>query len=164
MKTTIVPAQVISVEDIIAANLNLTQVVLLISPIFMSALVFLGLPPFMHIRVYKIILLLILSLPPLLLAVRINGIIVLRWVVLVAEFNFRPDYYLYSVKNHHNCYCQQTDYLNDQSPETVNSVNRQKIPKYRLSIDERIVIDNLIKQKSIHYYTDGKGNLNASIQ
>ncbi len=61
MKTTIVPAQVISVEDIIAANLNLTQVVLLISPIFMSALVFLGLPPFMHIRVYKIILLLILD-------------------------------------------------------------------------------------------------------
>jgi len=90
MKTNIVPAQITSLEDIIAANLNLTQVVLLIIPIFVSALVFLGLPPFMHIRLYKIIVLLVLGLPPLVLAVRINGVVSLRWVVLIADFYFRP--------------------------------------------------------------------------
>jgi len=164
MKTTIVPAQITSLEDIIAANLNLTQVVLLIIPIFISALVFVGLPPFMHIRLYKIIVLLVLSLPPLVLAVRINGVVALRWVVLIADFNFRPDCYLYTVKNHQNCYCQQTDYLNEPSPETLSLINRQKIPNYQLSIDERLAIDDLIKQRSIHFYADRKGNLNASIQ
>jgi len=119
MKTNIVPAQITSLEDIIAANLNLTQVVLLIIPIFVSALVFLGLPPFMHIRLYKIIVLLVLSLPPLVLAVRINGVVALRWVVLIADFYFRPGRYLYTVKNHQNCYCQQTDYLNEPSPEIL---------------------------------------------
>jgi len=119
MKTNIVPAQITSLEDIIAANLNLTQVVLLIIPIFVSALVFLGLPPFMHIRLYKIIVLLVLSLPPLVLAVRINGVVALRWVVLIADFYFRPGRYLYIVKNHQNCYCQQTDYLNEPSPEIL---------------------------------------------
>jgi len=46
MKTTTVPAQVTTVEDRLAGNLSLTQLLLLVCPVFVSCLIYVVFPPF----------------------------------------------------------------------------------------------------------------------
>jgi len=164
MKSTTVPAQITSVEDDIAGSLSMTQVVLLVIPIFTSALVFAGLPPTMHLAIYKIILLIIFGLPPLLLAIRVREIIVLRWLLLVVGYSFRPKQYLHTVKYHHNCFCQQS-FIKDKNDQVViDLVELKKVPKIEVSIAERLLVGNVLKQNSVKFYADGRGKLNASIK
>lgn len=61
MKTTIVPAQITTVEDTIAGNLSLNQILLLASPVFLDSALFVVLPPFYHAAAYKIILLIAIA-------------------------------------------------------------------------------------------------------
>lgn len=163
MKTTVVPAQVTSMEDTIAGSLSLTQVVLLIIPVFISAFLFAGLPPSMHIKLYKLILLLFIGLPPLVLAIRFKGVIALRWLFLISSYRLRPTIYLQTVKYHHDCYCLRFD-VEDKNEETIDALTTKTISKKDLSISERFVITSFLKQKSIKFYTDERGKINASIQ
>ena len=45
MKTAIVPAQVTTVEDKVAGNLNLTQLLLIASPVFVRGVIYAVFPP-----------------------------------------------------------------------------------------------------------------------
>ena len=95
MKVTVVPAQVTTVEDRIAGNLSMSQMMLLAIPIFGGSALFAALPPFMGGSPYKYILLGILALIACGLAIRIRGKILLFWILLIARYNLRPTYYLY---------------------------------------------------------------------
>ncbi len=53
MKTTTVPAQVTTVEDKIAGSLTLSQLFLLIGPIFIASAIYLIIPPTMHLTIIK---------------------------------------------------------------------------------------------------------------
>ena len=83
MKTSIVPAQITSIEDTVTAKLSLTQIILLILPVFVSALIVALSPPFMHIRTYKLVLSMIFGMPSMLLAVRLRGQLILYWQALI---------------------------------------------------------------------------------
>ena len=56
MRTTVVPAQVTTVEDRIIGKLGFSQIVLLMIPVFLSAGIFTLLPSAMNGALYKYIL------------------------------------------------------------------------------------------------------------
>ena len=56
MKTTVVPAQITTIEDRIAGNLTFIQIVLLICALILSTVVYAAIPPRIHLTVVKLIL------------------------------------------------------------------------------------------------------------
>ncbi len=108
MRTTIVPAQITSVEDKIAGNLTLTQISLLLAPIFIASIVYIVFPPKLHFAFYKLLIILCSILIFSLLALRIKGKIVLQWIVILLRYHFRPRYFIF---NKNEVYLRDTSYL-----------------------------------------------------
>ena len=73
MRTTVVPAQITSVEDKIAGNLSFTQLLLLVTPLFLGISLLILLPPFGVFAVYKIIISSAVTIVCISLAIRIRG-------------------------------------------------------------------------------------------
>lgn len=96
MRMTVVPAQITTVEDRIIGNLGFSQILLLIVPIFVSAGVFVLLPPFMGGAVYKYVVMGIVTVLFCLLAIRIKGKLLAFWLVIIIRYNLRPKYYLFN--------------------------------------------------------------------
>src|SRR5581483_2108405 len=95
MKVRSIPAQITTVEDKIAGNLNLTQMILLVIPIFWIMIVYALIYPQMHFAWYKLPIILIIGLVCCVLALRIRGKVVLNWLVILLRYNSRPTFYLY---------------------------------------------------------------------
>ena len=101
MRTTAIPAQVTTVEDRIAGNLGMSQMVLLFIPIIIGSFLYAGLPPAMHSAVYKLVLLTVLLCICCGLAVRIRGKIVLFWGIILLRYWLRPRYYVFDKRSTH---------------------------------------------------------------
>jgi hypothetical protein len=95
MRTTVVPAQVTTVEDKIAGNFSLLQVMLLTAPIFGGSALFVVLPPFFTYALYKAILVGIAVAFCAVLAIRIKGKVLLSWLLILTRYYYRPRYYVY---------------------------------------------------------------------
>ncbi len=96
MKTTIIPAQITTVEDTIAGNLNLTQIILLLTPVFLSTFIYALLPQRLAFTTYKIPLIVLVSLVFILLSLRIKGRLVFSWIGILSIYFFRPHLYLFN--------------------------------------------------------------------
>ena len=96
MRSTVVPAQITSVEDKIAGNLTFVQVLLLIAAMLIGALLYLVLPPKLHFGSIKIALVSLELIFFASLALRVKGKIVADWLVLLLRFKFRPRIYVFT--------------------------------------------------------------------
>lgn len=96
MKTTIVPAQVTTVEDRIAGNLTLSQLLLLALPIFGCSLLYVALPPFLGAAPYKVILMVLATSLCLIMAIRIRGRLLVGWLVVLARYHARPRQHVFN--------------------------------------------------------------------
>jgi len=72
MKIRNIPAQITTVEDKIVGNLSLTQMILLMIPIFWFMLVYTLFYPFMQYSWYKLPIFLIIAVFSLILAIRVK--------------------------------------------------------------------------------------------
>lgn len=96
MRTTVIPAQITTVEDKIAGSLNITQIIILMIPIFLTTILFAFVPPVMKLVWYKISFILIILFICLILAWRIKGRVVLNWLLILWRFNHRPMYFIFN--------------------------------------------------------------------
>lgn len=96
MRTTVIPAQVTTVEDTIAGNLTLTQIMLFIAPMLISTAIYAVLPQKLSFTTYKIPLIFFVSLTFILLALRIKGRLVLNWFILLVSFLVRPHLFVFN--------------------------------------------------------------------
>ncbi len=96
MRSTVIPAQVTTVEDTIAGNLTLTQIILLIMPVLLSTAVYAVMPERLVLSTYKIPLIVILFAVFVVLALRIKGRIVLSWLSVMAIYYFRPHIFVFN--------------------------------------------------------------------
>jgi len=96
MRSTVVPAQVTTVEDRIMGSLGFSQLALLVIPVFIAAALFVILPPVMHSSAYKYAIMIIIGLLMGILAIRIKGKIILLWLITILRYNLRPKYYLFN--------------------------------------------------------------------
>jgi hypothetical protein len=165
MRSTIVPAQVTTVEDRVAGKLGLSQLVLLAAPVFLGSILYVILPPFYEYHVYKIVVLVVLAVACGLLAVRIKGQILLLWLLMIARYNLRPRYFVYSKNSLHG----RDKVEPSKSEEAVDTgadapaVARPKQPQ--LSTAELVKIEELLAnpQANVRFTTTRKGELRVHI-
>lgn len=96
MKTTVVPAQITTVEDRIAGNLTFPQIVLMILPLLTSTAVYVCVPRFMHFSALKIVLMGLQFIFFGGLAIRFRGKIVADWLIIYLRFTTRPRRYIFT--------------------------------------------------------------------
>ena len=95
MRTTVIPAQVTTIEDTIAGSLNLTQIALLLSSLLVITFIYAVFPKPMMISYYKVLLFVLTFATFGGLAVRIKGKIVLSWFFVLSAYYLRPRYYVF---------------------------------------------------------------------
>ncbi|MCG3206325.1 MAG: hypothetical protein KCHDKBKB_03060 [Elusimicrobia bacterium] len=96
MRTTIIPAQITTVEDKIAGSLNMTQILILMFPVLWTALIYILFAPVMKLAPYKLGLIGAVIAICLILIIRIKDKIVADWLGVVLRYQFRPKYWLYN--------------------------------------------------------------------
>lgn len=96
MRTTVIPAQITTVEDKIAGNLNLTQIMILMVPVFWSTIVYAIFPAPMKLALYKLPVALSVTLLCIILSLRIKGKVIVSWLGVLIRYNLRPKYYLFN--------------------------------------------------------------------
>jgi len=168
MRTRIIPAQITTVEDKIAGNLTITQIFLLMIPIFCGTLVYMIFPPIMHIAWYKVTFVLFVLIVSLLLTLRIKGKILLQWVKILMQYNLRPKYYLFN---------KNDDYLRTMDTIVFEKKQRKFLKKapakqeketnrLHVSIGDLIRLEGLLANPKVTFSlkADKKGALNVAFK
>jgi len=96
MRTTIIPAQITTVEDKIAGSLNMTQILILMAPILWTAIIYILLMPSMKLTPLKLVLIIISTATSGILALRIKDKIIAEWLGVLMKYRLRPKYYLFN--------------------------------------------------------------------
>ena len=166
MKTTIVPAQVTTVEDKIAGNLNFTQLLLLVTPVFISGAIFAFFPPFLRLVGYKLIICSLLLLVCVSLAIRIKGKLLLTWISITARYNLRPRYYIYNKNDTHlrRASTAYKEVLEGSEEQAVKPTRRQ--PHVTIPVPLLVQLEQVIgdPRANFHLKTTKKGGLSVHIQ
>jgi hypothetical protein len=165
MRSTIVPAQVTTVEDRVAGRLGLSQLILLAAPVFLGSILYVILPPFFEYHVYKIVLMVVLAVACGLLAVRVKGQILLLWLIMLVRYNLRPRYFVYSKNSLHGrdkvepIKSEEVADNGAKAPVTAHP----KLPQ--LSTAELVKIEELLAnpQANVRFTTNRKGELRVHI-
>jgi len=164
MKTSVVPAQVTTIEDRIVGSLSLSQVLLLVIPVFIGAALYVGLPPFFHGALYKYAAIVLIALLSSLLAIRIKGKIVMLWILVLAKYNLRPRHIVFNKNTAANREYEQADgiYL-EVEPEApkIKPIARRS----RLSIAELSRVESYLDNPAanLSFITTRKGGLSVLI-
>ncbi len=160
MKTAIVPAQVTTVEDTITGNLTLSQLLLLVVPIFAGSGLFVVLPPFFGNAPYKIVLIVCLAAICGVLAIRIKGKVLLFWAIAMVRYNTRPRYYVFD-KN--DAYLRETEQPGKatETAETTEPTRIAAAPLPQLSTAAIVQVESLIANPAakLHFKANRKGEL-----
>jgi len=96
MRTTVIPAQITTVEDKIAGNLNLAQIVLLVIPVIWATVVYTIVPPVFRLAWYKLPVAMVVLVICVALSLRIKGKVLINWLAVLLRYNLRPKYYIYN--------------------------------------------------------------------
>ena len=163
MRHAAVPAQVTTVEDRIMGNLGLSQLVLLVLPVFVGAGLFVLLPPVMHGSLYKYLVIGILSILTGVLAIRIKGKIVLLWLVTIVRYNLRPKYYVFQKSAEY-----REDYATtkQKTAETATAPAQEDVPTTaQLAFhDAAYVLETIQKPESnLRFEMTKKGGLHVRL-
>ncbi len=164
MKTAIVPAQITSVEDTLAGSLTLTQLVLMIIPVFLAAAVLTLLPPFFGIAVYKLIVLVLLGLPFLFLSLRLNGQVMFYALKSLVVFRLRPRLYLATVDQTLCPVCAALDQANDVESSMLAAQPQSRDIILPLNSSERQQLDASLSGRHVAYFSDKNGGIYAIIE
>lgn len=165
MKTTVVPAQITSVEDRITGNLSFSQLLLMIVPVFVSAALFVLLPPFTSYRPYKLIISVLLAAVCIILAIRIKGRLVVEWIGLLSRYNLRPRYYVF---NKNSLSSRKIEKIQKEPKKLENKVPTKFLPKQALVFNtgEVMNFEDRLKnpEANFHFSTNKKGGLRVHIK
>lgn len=163
MKTTVIPAQITSVEDKIDGNLSVTQILLLLSALFLASIMYLLFPQQMKLTAYKLPLIIVIVLTCLLLAVRIKDKIVLQWLVVLSIYSLRPRYYIFN-KNDATLREISMD-IKQKEKKTVAKHPLEVKQKETISFADSIAIEQLLlhPKRQVRFAFRRKGGIDVSI-
>lgn len=165
MKSTVVPAQVTTVEDKIAGNLTFNQMLLMTTPVFVSGVIFAFLPPFMSLSGYKLLIAVSFAMVCLTLAVRIKGRIVLSWITVLSKYNLRPRFYVFNKNDSHlrDIYAERDEPVAKLQTEVKSNknLNKLKLPMKKVVWAEQVVAN---PEAKLEFKTTRKGDLRVYIQ
>jgi hypothetical protein len=151
MRTSNVPAQITTIEDKIAGNLTLQQMILLASPIFIDFAVYTIFPKELKLNTYKLILMLLITGVLASLAIRIKTKTLLVWMVTVTKYRLRARYYIFDKNN---------DYLRGldlASPFIAYEIGASVSKKDSKKVNRKLIEGDYIKLE--HILTNSSANL-----
>ncbi len=167
MRTTVVPAQITTVEDKIAGNLNLTQILLFLGAIFSATILYVVLPPTYKLNPIKIAASLLAISTFTILAMRIKGKIILDWLLVLSNYNLRPKYYVFNKNDN----CLRTLYLPEVPMKAKNLARKAHLqpvinPTKNIGIKDLVELDKLVLNKnlSFSFKTNKKGGLHVAFE
>jgi len=165
MRRTIVPAQITTVEDKIAGNLNLIQLILLLSPVFVGSSMYISFPPLMHIVVYKGVLIVISIFIAGSLAFRIKNRIVLHWLILIFRYNLRPAFYVANKNDQYYRHVFEEETITQGVVKKSVVIHPLQENTSNLSIAESIQLEWIIQnpKSNTRFIFSKKGGLYASL-
>ncbi|MBP9826886.1 PrgI family protein [Candidatus Saccharibacteria bacterium] len=164
MKSAMVPAQVTTVEDKIAGNLSLQQLLMLTSPIFIGAAIFVLFPPMIHLTALKLTVSSIIFIVFASMAIRIKGRLLVEWAVVIARYNVRPKYYVFNKNDNYLRASAQTVVIEEKGQEVAKKprIMTHHLPK--LSVPELVRIEGAIADPRANFNVmTRKGKLNVNI-
>lgn len=162
MKTTVVPAQVTTVEDRIIGRLGFSQILLLIIPVFFSAGTFALLPPMLEGVLYKYILMAIVLIICIILSIRIRGRIMALWLIMILRYNARSKYY---VCNKNTIVLREQYSTAKQIEDSVELAPEVKYHTPDLAIADSVTVRRIIDNPAakMRFETDKKGGLHVRL-
>lgn len=163
MKVTVVPAQVTTVEDKIMGSLGLSQLFLLIAPVFIGGGCYIFLPPFSAFHPYKYLLIGVVAVTCILLAIRVKGKLIASWIVVLLRYNLRPKLYVFNKNT--AIYREQYETATpvEETAPKEQSETQRHIPKldFQAAAKVRAVIDN--PELRLRFESTKKGGLHVRL-
>ena len=163
MRNTVIPAQITTVEDKIAGNLNLTQILLLMTPVLITTLLYSLISPAMKLTVFKMILVGLSSLVCGILAIRVKGRVVLNWLAVFIKYKLRPSFFVF---NKNDCYLREieTTVKNNNQVKVVKKLPVLKTEKTLVEVDAVKLLHVINNQKnSLRFIFNQKGGLRVAL-
>ncbi len=164
MKTTVVPAQITTVEDRIAGNLTFTQLIMLVIPLIIGAAIYILIPPRSHFSLIKLIFIAIQFFVFGVLAIRVRGKILIDWLVILLRFRLRPRIYIYT-KNDLTGRTIEDNPIIDEKKITIETTEiKQRLIK-NISIEDQLKIDKILKNPALNFRfgLSKKGGIDVSV-
>lgn len=164
MKTTVVPAQITTVEDRIAGNLTFTQLIMLVIPLITSAAIYVLIPLANHFSVIKGILIGLQFAVFGTLAIRVRGKILIDWLVILLRFKLRPRIYLFT-KNDLTNRGTESIALIEEKKAVVKEIKAKKETRNAVSLEDQAKIDRLLDNPSLKFRfgLGRKGGIDVSV-
>jgi hypothetical protein len=135
MKTTVVPAQITTVEDKIAGSLNFIQIILLVFSLIIGTAFYGLIPPKLHLSTIKIILIAVEFAIFGTLALRYKGRIIADWLVVYLRYRTRPRVYVF---NKNDTFARELPIgasILKEETATVEEPSGKDITKYDKSVE-----------------------------
>lgn len=164
MKTTVVPAQITTVEDRIAGNLTFTQLILLVVPLIINAAIYVLIPPANYFNLVKGILIGLQFAIFGSLAIRIRGKILIDWLVILLRFKLRPRIYLFS-KNDLSARGTEGVLMVEEKKNTIiKEAKQEKNLRRDVSLEDQAKIDRLLDNPSLRFrFGLKRGGIDVSV-
>ena len=148
-----VPAQITTIEDTIVGNISVQQGLLLMIPVLFGFIITLLFPPFGQFMVCG------------LLAMRIRGRIIAKWIGIFIAYSLRPRYFVYD-KN--STYLRPIRKIEPKEVKRTSNVPEVKKPKLKTSgiaAHEFARLEELAldKRTKMRFEVGKKGKLNVRI-
>lgn len=167
MRSTIIPAQITTVEDRIAGNFNLTQILLLIMAVFLSTGIFTILPPINQLVAYKLIVIGMICLICLTLALRIKDKVMLNWLIVVWKYKARPRYYDFDKNDNYlrDLVFEEVDLVDEATAQEQTRGATANV-KSGINLSEVIKMESLLNNpdQAIHFKITKGGNLHVALK
>lgn len=165
MRSQVIPAQITTVEDKIAGNFSLTQIMLLLLPVLIASFIYAFLPPSMNFVIYKLILAGIFAVLSITLAIRIKGRIIASWLVVLLRYNSRPKYYVYNKNSvtHREVIKPEIQAIKVKSEVKEEEISKQiNTPDIKDVLKLRHLLDTT--DFNLTYRSGKKGGLNVAFE
>jgi hypothetical protein len=162
MRTTIVPAQITTVEDRISGNLTFSQVLLLISALLIASVFYLALPPHRGFGNTKVAVMVVECIFFAVLTLRIQGRIMADWLVLYLRFAVRPRIYVFTKNDLTSRETAGEEYKKVIQPMKVTPSH---VTSNSLSLPEQLKLTKLLANPSltVRFALTKKGGIDVSL-
>lgn len=168
MKSTIVPAQVTTVEDRITASLTVTQLLILITPICLCGVLYVFCPINFKFSAYKIVILSTLSPTIWVLSLRVKGKLVVNWLSILVRYASRPKYYIFDKNDPYQRVNHDVSNVREKSSKRESeTIARSEPLQNRLPNLEQVVLLELLigdPKNTLSIQLNNDGGLYAAIE
>jgi hypothetical protein len=165
MRITVVPAQITTVEDRVAGNFTFVQIVLMIIPLVIGALIYSSMAPKIHFNPAKLTLIAIDFFIFGIMAIRFNGKILADWMIIYLRYSVRPRRYIFTKNDliHRDMILETAEENHSVKTQTTKNISKKQ---KALSLLEQSKMDQLFAENalSVSFKISKKGGVDVSLK